>query len=144
MSYTVNSWTTAEKEQYFICLKLESKPAKESKEKLSEKKTVYYSIKNFKPEGTSVQQYHSNMPASSQNKDAKPSPFKHKHTKNKSTYAGSINFVSHGLINPPNKSIFCHKNFRQPNKQQAFNIRNRQRSQSKKPLITIESFGEYI
>lgn len=31
---------------YFIS---ESKPAKESKEKLSEKKAVYYSIKNFKP-----------------------------------------------------------------------------------------------
>jgi len=27
----------------------ESKPAKDSKEKLSEKKAVYYSIKNFKP-----------------------------------------------------------------------------------------------
>lgn len=96
---------------FYFC-KLESKPAKESKEKLSEKKTVYYSIKNFKAEGASVQQYHSNMPASSKNKDAKPSPFKHKHTKNKSTYAGSINFVSHGLINPPNKSIFHRKIFR--------------------------------
>lgn len=44
------------------------------------------------------------MPASSHNKEAKPSPFKHKHTKNKSTHVGSVNFVSHGLINPPNKS----------------------------------------
>lgn len=42
-------WDNNRKKTVFFYFISESKPAKESKEKLSEKKAVYYSIKNFKP-----------------------------------------------------------------------------------------------